>query len=274
MRFWRRRRGEDGFNLVVLVMAVTTLNILVAMALPSWSQFIRREKEADLIFRGLQYAEAIRVFQIRNNRMPTRLKELIEVEPRSIRQLWKNPMAEDGAWLLLPIQGQQGQNLQQQGNNQRRNQQNQRNQRNQQNQRNRQQDQQRQGQGQGLQATAIRVIPGDDGAQASMPFMGVSSPEGEEAVKSFMGSQQIQEWQFTVELVSQQRQAPHENFARPVHSAVFWRPFPEGITLPQTQQPGRQGQPIVGGDPTRRPPGQQQNPGLQNQQRNQGGRPE
>jgi len=45
---------------------------------------IRREKEEELVFRGLQYAEAIRVFQNRFQRPPIRLQELIEVEPRSM----------------------------------------------------------------------------------------------------------------------------------------------------------------------------------------------
>jgi hypothetical protein len=73
--------------------------------LPLWSTQIRREKEEELIFRGLQYAEAIRLFQARFQRFPTNLKELIDVHPRCIRQLWKDPMTEDGRWALI-IQGQ------------------------------------------------------------------------------------------------------------------------------------------------------------------------
>ncbi|HEX2251775.1 MAG TPA: hypothetical protein VHQ65_00740, partial [Thermoanaerobaculia bacterium] len=51
---------------------------------PAWSKMAQREKEEELIFRGLQYAEAIRVFQRKFGRYPTRLEELIEVEPRKI----------------------------------------------------------------------------------------------------------------------------------------------------------------------------------------------
>lgn len=113
------RRGEAGYNLVILMVAVTVLNILVAAALPLWSTQIKREKEAELVFRGLQYAEAIRIFQTRFGRHPVRLEELIEVKPRSIRQLWKDPMVENGKWELIfagptqdpnvPPQGQGGQ---------------------------------------------------------------------------------------------------------------------------------------------------------------------
>jgi type II secretory pathway pseudopilin PulG len=87
--------------MVALMVAVTILTILTAMALPVWSQQMQREKEEELIFRGWQYAEAIRVFQQRHGRLPTRLEELIEVEPRSIRQLWKDPMTEDGEWGIV-----------------------------------------------------------------------------------------------------------------------------------------------------------------------------
>ena len=52
-----------GYNLVALMVLVAVINITVAAALPSVSQAMRREREAELIFRGLQYAEAIRVFQ-------------------------------------------------------------------------------------------------------------------------------------------------------------------------------------------------------------------
>jgi type II secretory pathway pseudopilin PulG len=93
--------GEQGYNLIALVMIIAVMNILVAAALPLWSQAIRRDKEEELIFRGLQYAEAIRVFHNRFQRWPTRLEELIEVKPRCIRQLWKDPMTEDGKWQLI-----------------------------------------------------------------------------------------------------------------------------------------------------------------------------
>ena len=53
---------EAGYNMVILVIAITVLNIVVAAMLPLWSTQIQREKEEELVFRGFQYAEAIRVF--------------------------------------------------------------------------------------------------------------------------------------------------------------------------------------------------------------------
>ncbi|HVT57343.1 MAG TPA: hypothetical protein VHR45_03000 [Thermoanaerobaculia bacterium] len=93
--------GEAGYNLVVLVMAIAVLNVMLAASLPLWSDLIKHDKEEELISRGWQYAEAIRVFQNRFQRLPISLKELIEVKPRCIRQLWKDPMTEDGRWALI-----------------------------------------------------------------------------------------------------------------------------------------------------------------------------
>jgi type II secretory pathway pseudopilin PulG len=95
------RRAESGYNLVVLVMAITVLGIFLAAALPLWSGVIRRDREEETISRGWQYAEAIRVFQRRFGRLPNTLDELVEVEPRSIRRLWKDPLTEDGAWAVI-----------------------------------------------------------------------------------------------------------------------------------------------------------------------------
>jgi len=98
----RRAAGrEAGYNMVILVIAVTILNIMMAMALPHWTHLIRRDKEEELRSRGLQYAEAIRIFQMRYGRLPVRLEELIEVKPRSIRRLWPDPMTADGKWGII-----------------------------------------------------------------------------------------------------------------------------------------------------------------------------
>jgi type II secretory pathway pseudopilin PulG len=89
--------------MVMLIVAITVLNILVAAVLPLMSTEIQREKEEELVFRGFQYAEAIRLFHARFQRYPNKLEELLEVKPRCIRQLWKDPMTKDGKWGLIPL---------------------------------------------------------------------------------------------------------------------------------------------------------------------------
>ncbi|HEX3555487.1 MAG TPA: type II secretion system protein [Thermoanaerobaculia bacterium] len=111
-----RSSREAGYNLVVLIIAIAVMTAMLAAMLPLISQEIRRDKEEELVFRGFQYIEAIRLFQRRYQRLPTKLSELVEVKPRCIRQLWKDPMTDDGKWGLIfqnndltPITPQQGQ---------------------------------------------------------------------------------------------------------------------------------------------------------------------
>jgi type II secretory pathway pseudopilin PulG len=96
-----RSSREAGYNLVVLMIAITVMTAMLAAMLPLVSTEIRRDKEEELVFRGFQYVEAIRIFQNRNHRLPIKLSELVEVKPRCIRQLWKDPMTEDGMWGII-----------------------------------------------------------------------------------------------------------------------------------------------------------------------------
>jgi type II secretory pathway pseudopilin PulG len=84
---------------------MTVASILIASVLPLASAQAQREREAELIFRGLQYAEGIRVFRRRFGRYPNSLKELIEVKPRSARKVWKDPMTKDGEWGIISVAG-------------------------------------------------------------------------------------------------------------------------------------------------------------------------
>ena len=98
-----RRAGEAGYTLALLVGILAVLGIALGAALPHWASRAPRAREAELVARGLQYAEAIRVFQRRFGRLPNTLAELVELEPRSIRRLWRNPFArgDDPGWAVL-----------------------------------------------------------------------------------------------------------------------------------------------------------------------------
>ncbi|MFN2386784.1 MAG: type II secretion system protein [Thermoanaerobaculia bacterium] len=99
------RLGERGFTLVAVVIAISILSIMIAAVAPAVSTIMRRDREAELIFRGKQYARAIGLFQRRYGRYPTSLEEMYETRPRTIRKLWKDPTCNCDDWFLL-IQGQ------------------------------------------------------------------------------------------------------------------------------------------------------------------------
>lgn len=87
-----RANAQRGFTLVAVVIGIAILTILIAAVAPSVGVVVKRDREAELIFRGRQYARAIGLFQRRYGRYPNQLKELYENRPRTIRHLWKDPM--------------------------------------------------------------------------------------------------------------------------------------------------------------------------------------
>jgi type II secretory pathway pseudopilin PulG len=231
----RRRRSEAGYNLVILAIAITVMGILLAAALPLWSQLIKRDKEEELRFRGLQYAEAIRVFQARFGRFPVRLEELIEVKPRSIRQLWKDPMTESGKWGLVFQGGEPGDTV-------------------------------------APDATAPQPAkpngeegggepggpggggPGGGGETVTVgPIIGVYSLSREDSLSTFFGQSGYRQWVFRVDILHQaMKQTGGAGIAGaglPAFTRMEWlgrpfRPFlQQGLPLPGGPQ-------VVGGDPT------------------------
>ncbi len=69
---------------------------------PSSATIVQRDKEIELVFRGKQYARSIVAFQKRYGRYPNELKELFALRPRSIRQLWREPLCNcDDGWQVI-----------------------------------------------------------------------------------------------------------------------------------------------------------------------------
>src|ERR1700730_3946342 len=83
----KRANAQRGFTLVAIVIGIAILTILIAAVAPSIGVVMKRDREAELIFRGRQYARAIGLFQRRYGRYPNQLKELYENRPRTIRHL-------------------------------------------------------------------------------------------------------------------------------------------------------------------------------------------
>ncbi len=84
--------------LVMLVLFIMSLGLLVA--LPVLETQLRREKEEELIFRGQQYVEAIRLYQQKKpGAYPSSLEELLK--EKCLRKLYRDPMTKDGQWNLL-----------------------------------------------------------------------------------------------------------------------------------------------------------------------------
>jgi type II secretory pathway pseudopilin PulG len=96
----RGQGGERGYAMAALLVTLAIMAVLMSVAMPVWRQEARREKEAELIFRGEQIARAIALFRTKNNNaMPASLDVL--VTGRFLRKKFREPMAKDGEWRLI-----------------------------------------------------------------------------------------------------------------------------------------------------------------------------
>jgi type II secretory pathway pseudopilin PulG len=90
--------------MAALLVAMSVMAILLSVAIPTWSQMVRRDREEELIFRGEQYARAINQYQRKfANQSPATLDVLIE--QRMLRKKFKDPLSpnKDGEFQLLSM---------------------------------------------------------------------------------------------------------------------------------------------------------------------------
>lgn len=91
---------DDGFAMGALLVTIFIMSLLTSMALPVWHHAAQREREAELIFRGQQYARAIALWQRqRPGSVPQDLDTLIE--EHFLRKLYRDPMTNGGEFRVL-----------------------------------------------------------------------------------------------------------------------------------------------------------------------------
>ena len=94
--------------MAILLIGLSVMAIMMSVAMPVWSQMARREKEAELVFRGEQYARAIGLFQRRRGPgvLPANLDVL--VEERYLRKRYKDPITGEDFLPLTQTQSSAG----------------------------------------------------------------------------------------------------------------------------------------------------------------------
>jgi type II secretory pathway pseudopilin PulG len=94
--------------MVALLVAMSVMAIMMSAALPAWHTMARREKEAELVFRGEQYARAIGLWQQKFANQPAPSIDVL-VEQRFLRKKYKDPITNDEFQLLGSGASQPGQ---------------------------------------------------------------------------------------------------------------------------------------------------------------------
>src|ERR1700751_5116656 len=87
------RNGESGYILLVLLLTVAVLSIGFAVVIQGLEFQIRRDREEELIHRGVQYSRAVRKFIKAFGRYPNSIEELENTNnKRFLRKRYKDPI--------------------------------------------------------------------------------------------------------------------------------------------------------------------------------------
>jgi len=89
----KRKRSEQGYVLLVIILFVALLAIAVLVTLPSIGFELKRDREEELIHRGVQYTRAIQHYVKKFGRYPTTLEQLENTNQiRFLRRRYKDPI--------------------------------------------------------------------------------------------------------------------------------------------------------------------------------------
>lgn len=206
-------QGNRGYAMVALLVAMSVMAVLMSALLPVWTTMAKREKEAELVFRGNQYARAIGLFQRKfANTAPPSIDLL--VEQRFLRKKYKDPITNDDFQPLYANQAMM--NPQGAGNQQQPGQQPQR------------------GASAAPGGQLLQPGFGGTGATAAGGIIGVTSKSKDTSLRVFNGRTKYNEWAFVHVQTSQQLGQPGPGGPQGPRGASGQQGRPGG---PQTPSP-------------------------------------
>ena len=104
-----RPAGSPGYTFPLMLIIVAAMAFGAARLDLAQSYRLKRDKEAELLYRGLAYKRAVKAFYSKNGRYPMQLKELADdrdsSRPRFMRQLYKDPVTGSDFKLILGSEG-------------------------------------------------------------------------------------------------------------------------------------------------------------------------
>ena len=99
--------GQRGYAMAALLVGIAVMAVLMSVAMPAYRHLARREKEAELVFRGEQYARAVALYRAKNgNTFPASVDIL--VQGKYLRKKYTDPMTKDGEFRIVPVGNPQG----------------------------------------------------------------------------------------------------------------------------------------------------------------------
>ncbi|HEY3381419.1 MAG TPA: type II secretion system protein [Vicinamibacterales bacterium] len=94
------RIGERGYAMAALLVMLAIMAVAMTVAMPTWRQLVRREKEAELVFRGEQYKRSIALYQRKYaGAYPPDVDTLLK--QKFLRKKYGDPMVETGEFRFV-----------------------------------------------------------------------------------------------------------------------------------------------------------------------------
>lgn len=103
-------RRQEGFSYVIVMFLVAALSLVAVRAIENSIMIERRDLEAELLWRGTAYREAIKQYHLgtpgSNQGYPHELKDLLSDQrltrpTRPLRKLYRDPMTAAGQWAVV-----------------------------------------------------------------------------------------------------------------------------------------------------------------------------
>lgn len=104
-------KAQRGFTYLTALLLVAVVTTAAAAAVEAWSHARQREKEAELIWIGSQFKQAIGLYYQRSpgtiKRYPEQLEDLLQdrrflTTQRYLRRIYADPMTGSANWQLIP----------------------------------------------------------------------------------------------------------------------------------------------------------------------------
>jgi type II secretory pathway pseudopilin PulG len=94
---------DQGYAMAALLVAMSVMAVMMTVAMPVWQQLSQREKEEELVFRGLQYARAIGLYERKYANAPPPSIDVL-VQQHFLRRKYKDPITNDDFVPITTVQ--------------------------------------------------------------------------------------------------------------------------------------------------------------------------
>jgi type II secretory pathway pseudopilin PulG len=96
------RQAQKGYILLAVMLLITLMLIALSVELPRIAQQVQREKEEELVHRGMDYARAVKRFYHKSNTYPSSIEQLKDTNHiRFLRKEYKDPITGESEWKLV-----------------------------------------------------------------------------------------------------------------------------------------------------------------------------